>query len=115
MRVHIRSSTAATRRYVLNSNTAKANWMLGPTGVGKSATVGAAAKLTDNVLIRFNMSSQITIDDLLGKVVLAADSYGSETFLFLPGPFTSAFRDGKWLLLDELNLAQDTGRKRVVA
>lgn len=55
------------------------------------------------------MSSQISIDDLLGKVVLSTDATGQETFRFSPGPFTVAFRDGTWLLLDELNLAQDTG------
>lgn len=86
----------------------------GATGVGKSATIAAASRATKNRLIRFNMSSRITIDDLLGKVVLCADEnvrgLAKEGFQFLPGPFTQAFRDGYWLLLDELNLAQDTGK-----
>lgn len=82
---------------------------VGPTGVGKSATISSAAKLTGNELIRFNMSSRISIDDLLGKIVLVTGEGGREEFQFSPGPFTVAFQEGKWLLLDELNLAQDTG------
>lgn len=80
--------------------------------MGKSATISAAAHMAGIQLIRFNMSSRITIDDLLGKVILAGGSDGDEitnAFRFLPGPFTRAFRDGCWLLLDELNLAPDTG------
>eukprot|EP01038_Epipyxis_sp_PR26KG_P004737 gene4737-6644_t len=62
----------------------------GGAGVGKSATVAEAAKQCGNLkpLIRFNLSSRITIDDLIGKMTL-----------FQP--------DGHWLLLDELNLTPD--------
>lgn len=58
-------------------------------------------------IIRFNMSSQVTIDDLLGKVILKQKEGGGEEFAFVPQPFTIAFSEGHWLLLDELNLAQD--------
>lgn len=76
----------------------------GSTGVGKSATVIAAAKLLGVELVRFNMSSRVTIDDLLGKVQLADDN---KSFVFVAQHFTKAFEGGFWLLLDELNLATD--------
>ena len=82
---------------------------LGGTGVGKSATVMAAAEVLnlEKPLIRFNMSSQVTIDDLLGKVIIQQNQNGCEEFIFCAQPFTVAFSEGHWLLLDELNLAQD--------
>jgi hypothetical protein len=75
----------------------------GDTGVGKSATIMAAAALSGNGVVRFNMSRTVTIDELLGQVVLGPDN----SFKFNPQPFTKAFESGKWLLLDEINLAQD--------
>ncbi|CAF4415448.1 unnamed protein product [Rotaria sp. Silwood2] len=81
----------------------------GNTGVGKSATVMEAAQHAARTLIRYNMSSHITIDDLLGKVMLVFDKETHMTnFQFVQGPFTRAFVNGYWILFDELNLAQDT-------
>jgi hypothetical protein len=79
----------------------------GSTGIGKSAAVIEAAKISGNKLIRFNMSSHITIDDLLGKPMLQSDSNKQDKFSFHYRPFSLAFKEGYWLLLDELNLAQD--------
>ena len=80
----------------------------GATGVGKSATIQEAARMTGNELVRFNMSSQISIDDLLGKMALVSlPGSTEESFRFQRQPFTEAFASGKWLLLDELNLAPD--------
>ncbi|CAF5060081.1 unnamed protein product, partial [Rotaria sp. Silwood1] len=81
----------------------------GSTGVGKSATVMEAAKLSGRELKRYNMSSRISIDDLLGKVTIVPGEQGqSVQFKFDNGPFTMAFIEGYWILFDELNLAQDT-------
>jgi hypothetical protein len=88
----------------------------GPTGVGKSAIIAEAARQRGARLVRFNMSSRLTIDDLLGRVLLKGGvSPGGS-----PGagaavprlelqlqPFSEAFVGGHWLLLDELNLAPD--------
>ena len=80
----------------------------GGTGIGKSATIQVAADITNNKLIRFNMSSKVTIDDLLGKVTIIKDIKTNEdTFKFQPSPFAIAFKKGYWLLLDEMNLAPD--------
>ncbi|CAF1367770.1 unnamed protein product, partial [Rotaria sordida] len=78
----------------------------GNTGMGKSATIIEAAHMANRKLIRFNMSSHITIDDLLGKVTFDPASCNAE-FKFIDGPFTTAFEKGYWILFDELNLAQD--------
>jgi midasin len=75
----------------------------GGTGVGKSATIKAAAELTGNKLVRFNMSRTVTIDDLLGQIKMD----GKNSFKFNPQPFTVAFQNGYWLLLDEINLAEE--------
>ncbi|CAF3680158.1 unnamed protein product [Rotaria sp. Silwood1] len=81
----------------------------GSTGVGKSASIIEAAYQVQRQLVRFNMSSRVTIDDLLGKVTLVYDATIHKTiFKFIDGPFTIAFSQGYWMLLDELNLAQDT-------
>ncbi|CAF4794749.1 unnamed protein product, partial [Rotaria sp. Silwood1] len=82
----------------------------GSTGVGKSASIMEAAYLCGRrELVRYNMSSRVSIDDLLGKVALVVDlETQSSIFQFVDGAFTKAFSKGYWLLLDELNLAQDT-------
>ncbi|CAF1151526.1 unnamed protein product, partial [Rotaria sordida] len=81
----------------------------GNTGVGKSATVMEAAKLSSRELKRYNMSSRVSVDDLLGKVTIVPGEQGqSVQFKFENGPFTMAFIEGHWILFDELNLAQDT-------
>ncbi|CAF0973740.1 unnamed protein product [Adineta steineri] len=81
----------------------------GNTGVGKSATILEASKRVQRKLIRYNMSSRVTIDDLIGKVMLIFDETIQMTrFQFFQGPFTQAFINGYWILFDELNLAQDT-------
>ena len=81
----------------------------GSTGVGKSASIMEAAIQADRQLVRYNMSSRVTIDDLLGKVALVSNvQTQGTTFQFINGPFTTAFSNGYWMLFDELNLAQDT-------
>jgi hypothetical protein len=77
----------------------------GDTGVGKSATIMAAAEMASppQQLVRFNMSRTVTIDELLGQVTMGDGG----DFIFVKQPFTVAFETGCWLLLDEINLAQD--------
>ncbi|GBG29381.1 Dynein heavy chain, cytoplasmic [Hondaea fermentalgiana] len=74
----------------------------GATGAGKSATVLAAATQAGKSLLRFNMSRTITPDDLLLSIKLGQK--GPEA---TEQPFTLAFSRGDWLLLDEINLAEE--------
>lgn len=61
----------------------------------------AAAKIMGQKILRFNMSSRISVDDLLGKVELERDPNNPARVkpVLREQPFTEAFRTGKWLLL----------------
>eukprot|EP00966_Prymnesium_polylepis_P093538 2165008-Prymnesium_polylepis.1 len=95
----------------------------GGTGVGKSATVNQAALETmqqeegkeidfeqeedegqriERRLIRYNLSRNTTIDELLGQMKMDEGRFELQL-----QPFAEAFKNGHWLLLDEMNLAQD--------
>ena len=89
----------------------------GPTGAGKSAIIKEASRHfygagADRGLIRFNLSSRTTIADLIGSISLVHRD-GAEQLEFRPGPFTQAFKDGRWILLDEMNLAPDEVLQRI--
>ncbi len=75
----------------------------GGTGVGKSATIKEAATIYDAVLDRFNLSSRVGVDDLIGRTIIDKDG----SIKYQKQPFTVAYEMGHWLLLDELNLAPD--------
>ena len=79
----------------------------GETGVGKSAAVMEAARRLHRPLIRFNLSSSVTCGDIIGRVSLSSAEQTSSLLSYQKGPFTVAFENGLWLLLDELNLAAD--------
>ncbi len=78
----------------------------GPPGVGKTAVV----KHLSDILLGFgqcervNMSASVTIDQLFGGVLPHVVN-GQRVFAWRDGKLTSALREGKWVLLDELNLA----------
>jgi MoxR-like ATPase len=81
----------------------------GGTGVGKSATVSLASREESTKLVRYNMSRNTTIDELLGQVKMKSNpDSGIVEFELELGPFAMAFKHGHWMLLDEFNLAQDT-------
>ncbi len=76
----------------------------GPPGVGKSALVDAVARMTGNSLVRINLSDQTDINDLFGAD-LPSEGDAVGRFSWRDGPFLAALKAGKWILLDELNLA----------
>ena len=77
--------------------------------LAESATVEQAALLSgQQKVLRVNMSSRVTIDELLGRVTLTVDADTKDpTFSFVEGPVLLAVKTGRWLLLDELNLVPD--------
>ncbi|CAF0790029.1 unnamed protein product [Adineta steineri] len=82
----------------------------GETGVGKSSLILDVAADLQKPLIRFNLSSKTDIGGLFGSVKLKTVKSGNgqqqEIELeYEEGPFTTAYRHGHWLLLDEMNLA----------
>ena len=77
----------------------------GPTGTSKTKTIQVLCSLLKKKLIRFNLSNETTIEDLIGRLGSGGeDSWSS--FKFVPGPFTEACEHGHVLLLDEVNLGQ---------
>lgn len=77
----------------------------GPTGTSKTKTIQVLCDILKKKLVRFNLSSETTIEDLIGRLGSGGeDSWSS--FKFVPGPFTEAFENGYALLLDEVNLGQ---------
>ena len=83
----------------------------GETGVGKSSLVMDVAADLRKPLIRFNLSSKTDIGGLFGSVKLKTAVKSNNTnqqeieLDYEEGPFTTAYRHGHWLLLDEMNLA----------
>ncbi|CAF1222785.1 unnamed protein product [Didymodactylos carnosus] len=82
----------------------------GETGVGNSSLILDVAADLQKPLIRFNLSSKTDIGGLFGSVKLktvknANDQRQEIELDYEEGPFTTAYRNGQWLLLDEMNLA----------
>ena len=79
----------------------------GHTGTSKTKTIQVLCRILNKDLIRFNLSNETTIEDLIGRL----DSGGNDSwssFEFVPGPFAKAFDKGYVLLLDELNLGPNS-------
>ena len=82
----------------------------GNTGTAKTRTAIVAFKyikehINSNLeLIRYNLSRETKIDDLMSKYV--GDSESLVGLKIKNGPFLDAYINGKILLLDEINLAQ---------
>lgn len=77
----------------------------GPTGTSKTKTIQVLCDILKKKLVRFNLSSETTIEDLIGRLGSEGeDSWSS--FKFVPGSFREAFENGYVLLLDEVNLGQ---------
>jgi midasin (ATPase involved in ribosome maturation) len=66
--------------------------------------LGIYTKEEEDNLLRFNLSQETKIDDLISKYVGDQNSFAK--LRIEDGPFLKAYRDGKILLLDEINLAQ---------
>ncbi|KNC81071.1 hypothetical protein SARC_06594 [Sphaeroforma arctica JP610] len=79
----------------------------GSPGVGKTSLVTAVAKAAGYPLVRINLSDQTDIMDLFGSDLPVEGGQGGE-FAWRDGPFLEAMKNGKWILLDELNLASQS-------
>ena len=75
----------------------------GPTGTSKTLSSEIVCKLLGKELIRFNLSSETKTQDLIGRYVGDENSWAGISQQ--DGPFSQAFKEGKVLLLDEINLA----------
>ena len=78
----------------------------GLTAAGKTSTVLHLARVLDQPLVRFNMSSTVDVAALFGALTLHSVGKDGLAVDFVPGPFTFAYTMGAWLILDEVNLAK---------
>jgi hypothetical protein len=76
----------------------------GPPGIGKTAVVQQVAALLGYSCERINFSANTTLEQLLGSYIPKVVA-GQRVFAWQDGSLARAARQGRWLLLDEINLA----------
>lgn len=86
--------------------------LTGGTGVGKTAGIKCLASYTGNPLVRVNLHDNTDELELFGGYKPNPKGPG---FVWQDGLVTSAVRNGYWLLLDELNLAEPAVLERLNA
>jgi len=80
----------------------------GSPGVGKTSLVIALAKLAGYPYIRINLSEQTDISDLFGSDLPDVQSGQTGKFKWHDGPLLTAIKNNHWIILDELNLANQS-------
>jgi midasin len=82
----------------------------GSPGVGKTTLVEALGQVLGRRVVRINLSEQTDMLDLLGADLPQEDGpLSSEpTFTWRDGVFLDALKAGDWVLLDEMNLANQS-------
>ena len=78
----------------------------GDTGTSKTKSIEVLCNILgkNDKLIRLNLSSETSIEDLMGRLISNKENWSG--FSFVEGPFIDAYINGKILLLDEVNLVQ---------
>lgn len=74
--------------------------LIGETGVGKTSFVRDLAKTQQKELVRLNLTGQTGVDEFIGKFL--ANKSGT---YWVDGSLTDAMKKGKWIVLDEINMA----------
>ena len=77
----------------------------GDTAVAKTTAVLWVAHLCRQDAVRLNLNGQSDTGELVGRFVPAVDGGGS-SWRFWEGIVPAAMRHGRWVVLDELNLAE---------
>lgn len=80
----------------------------GSPGVGKTSLVAALAQAAGHELVRINLSEQTDVSDLFGADLPVEGSDRGGHFEWRDGPLLRALKEGKWIVLDELNLASQS-------
>ncbi|XP_021720497.1 midasin-like [Chenopodium quinoa] len=79
----------------------------GSPGVGKTSLISAIGKFSGHKVVRINLSEQTDIMDLLGSDLPIESEEGLQ-FAWSDGILLQALKEGSWVLLDEINLAQQS-------
>jgi nucleoside-triphosphatase THEP1 len=74
--------------------------LVGESGTGKTSAISEKAKEHNRELYRINLTGQTGVDDIIGR-------YGvnEKGTFWIDGLITRAMREGKWVVLDEINMA----------
>ncbi len=78
----------------------------GDTGTSKTKSIEVLCNILgkSDKLIRLNLSSETSIEDLMGRLISNNENWSG--FIFIEGSFIDAYINGKILLFDEVNLVQ---------
>ena len=78
----------------------------GDTGTSKTKSIEVLCNILgkSDKLIRLNLSSETSIEDLMGRLISNNENWSG--FIFIEGSFIDAYINGKILLLDEVNLVE---------
>ena len=72
--------------------------MLEGTGKSKTKTIQVLCDILKKKLVRFNLSSETKIEDLIGKLGSGGENSLSN-FRLVSGPFSDAFENGKVIFI----------------
>jgi len=78
----------------------------GETAVAKTTAVLWVAHLCRQDAVRLNLNGQSDTGELVGRFVPAGDRAAAAAWRFQEGVVPDAMRHGRWVVLDELNLAE---------
>lgn len=78
--------------------------IIGETGTGKTSVVKHVAQKRKKRYQRFNLTGETTVDEFVGKYVLAKDGETNVT-AWEDGILIQAMKNGWWLIVDEINVA----------
>jgi hypothetical protein len=78
----------------------------GDTAVAKTTAVLWVAHLCRQAAVRLNLNGQSDTGELVGRFVPSAEPAPAPAWRFREGIVTEALRHGRWVVLDELNLAE---------
>jgi cobaltochelatase CobS len=80
--------------------------LVGPAGTGKSTLLRKIFEARKQEYLMINLNGEVSVDDLVGVKDLIVDpTTGSTVTTFNPGVLTMAMREGKALIIDELDAA----------
>ena len=80
--------------------------LVGETGVGKTALIRYLARLSNNSVRRFNLNGQTDKLEFVGGYKPEAHAQTSFAFRWHDGVLVDAMRDGHWIVMDDINLAE---------
>ncbi|MDB4349877.1 AAA family ATPase, partial [Omnitrophica bacterium] len=85
--------------------------LVGPTGSAKTSLIRYLAYLTGNNFVRVNLDAYTDTSELIGAYIPIEDKEGE--FKWRDGILVTALKEGYWVLLDELNLADPEILERI--